>query len=170
MVQQAGGTVRIESVPGQGSQIRMYLPRTARRLRPGAEPSTGAVAGPGRAATVLVVDDDPDIREVLVASLDALGCSVLQAHDGPSSLQLLAETGPDLLIVDFAMPGMNGAEVASAVRERWPNLPIVFASGYAETAAIERAAGRDTPVLRKPFRIDQLQTVLAEVLTAAAAR
>ena len=107
-----------------------------------------------------------------MASLETLGYRVLDAEDGPSGLAILEQTHPDLmpdlLIVDFAMPGMNGAEVAQAVRSRWPGLPIVFASGYAETAAIERAAGRDVVVLRKPFRVEQLQAVVADALMEAA--
>ena len=68
------------------------------------------------------------------------------------------------MMVDFAMPGMNGAEVAKTARERRPDMPIVFASGYADTEAIERVAGPQAAVLRKPFRIDELQAVLAGLL------
>ena len=70
------------------------------------------------------------------------------------------------MMVDFAMPGINGAEVAKAARQRWPDLPIVFASGYSDTAAIERVAGSNAAVLRKPFRLDELQAVLATALQA----
>jgi CheY-like chemotaxis protein len=71
------------------------------------------------------------------------------------------------MVVDFAMPGLNGAEVAKAAWARLPRLPIVFASGYADTAAIEEVAGPDTPVLRKPFRIDELKAAVAEALRNA---
>ncbi len=76
---------------------------------------------------------------------------------------MVEQASPDLMMVDFAMPGMNGAEVAKAVRERRPDLPIVFASGYADTAAIEQAA-LNSAVLRKPFRMDELQPLLADAL------
>lgn len=69
-----------------------------------------------------------------------------------------------MVVIDFAMPGLNGAEVAKAARARLPQLPIIFATGYANTAAIEEMAGLDTPVLRKPFRINELQAVVAEAL------
>jgi len=164
MARQAGGTVRIESRPGAGTTVRICLPRTAAPARAGAEPEPSAAMAVESAATILVVDDDPDIRRMLAASLDALGYRVLEAEDGPSGLAALDGGAPDLVVVDFAMPGMNGAEVAKAVRERRPELPIVFASGYADTAAIEAVAGKDAAVLRKPFRIDQLQAVLAEAL------
>jgi CheY-like chemotaxis protein len=68
------------------------------------------------------------------------------------------------MIVDFAMPGMNGAEFAAAARRLKPGLPIIFVSGYAETAAIEKAAGPNTVVLRKPFRIEELESVIADAL------
>jgi CheY-like chemotaxis protein len=109
------------------------------------------------------VDDDADVRRFLVDSLDALGYRAVAAADGPAGLAALDRAAPDALILDFAMPGMNGAELAAAMRARRPGLPIVFATGYAETQAIEALAGKETPVLRKPFGIDELQTVLASV-------
>lgn len=77
---------------------------------------------------------------MLAASLEALGYEVLEASNGPMGLELAETAGPDLMMVDFALPGMNGAQVAQAARERWPDLPIVFASGYSDTDAIERRA------------------------------
>jgi CheY-like chemotaxis protein len=74
---------------------------------------------------------------------------------------------PDLLLVDVALPGLSGAELARAVRARRPAMPIVFASGYADTAAIEDVPGAPCPMLRKPFVIDELQRVLADVLREA---
>jgi CheY-like chemotaxis protein len=167
IARQAGGAVRLESREGHGTTVRILLPRTAAALRPdqaGAGP--GAPAGEA-SATILVVDDDPDIRRVLADSLDALGYRVVEAADGPAGLAALEAQAPDLMMVDFAMPGMNGAEVARAARQRRPDLPIVFASGYADTAAIESVAGKDAPVLRKPFRIRDLQAVVAQMLAAS---
>jgi CheY-like chemotaxis protein len=84
-------------------------------------------------------------------------------------LRALESVAPDVMVVDFAMPGLNGAEVAKAARARLPRLPIIFASGCADTAAIDEVAGPDTPVLRKPFRVDELQVAVAEVLRKAQA-
>jgi CheY-like chemotaxis protein len=164
IARQAGGAVRIESRPGAGTTVRMLLPRT--QAPPAAEEAGALPAeAPDRAsACILVVDDDPDMRRVLVASLETLGYRVLAAEDGPSGLAVLDRAGPDLLLLDFAMPGMNGAEVARLARQRRPGLPIVFASGYADTAAIEDAAGPEARILRKPFRMEEMQAVLAEAL------
>ncbi len=115
-------------------------------------------------ATVLVVDDDPDLRRVLAASLEVLGYAVVEAEDGPSGLAMLRAHAPDLAIVDFAMPGMTGAEVARAARVLRPDLPIVFASGYADTDAILDVAGPSARLLRKPFRVDELQSAVAAAL------
>jgi CheY-like chemotaxis protein len=76
---------------------------------------------------------------------------------------------PDVVVVDFAMPGLNGAEVAKKARERWPDLPVVLASGYADTAAIEQAIGKDAKLLRKPFRIDELLAAVADAASTVAA-
>lgn len=115
-------------------------------------------------ATVLVVDDDPDIRRFLADSLDALGYRFLQAENGPAGLKALDENRPDIILVDYAMPGMTGAEVARVARQKRPDLPIVFASGYADTAAIEAVACPEAIKLRKPFRLDELQAALGAAL------
>jgi CheY-like chemotaxis protein len=164
IARQAGGTVRIESRPGAGTTVRLYLPRTSATSPSASVAEASSAVEEGASATILVVDDDPDVRRMLVASLDALGYRVLEAADGPSGLAVLDGSEPDLMMVDFAMPGMNGAEVARTARERRPDLPIVFASGYADTAAIEAVAGTHTAVLRKPFRVADLQAVLAAAL------
>jgi PAS domain S-box-containing protein len=164
MARQAGGSVRIESRPGVGTTVRIYLPRTSELVQSGDGADQPAATNNENTATILIVDDDPDMRRVLVASLDTLGYRVLEAADGAAGLAVLSEEAPDLMILDFAMPAMNGAEVAKAARERRPDLPIVFVSGYADTAAIEASASTNMAVLRKPFRVDDLQLVLVEVL------
>ena len=126
--------------------------------------ATTGTDSPLRAATVLVVDDDPDVRRFLADSLEGLGFSVLEAEDGVAGLAALEGSIPDLLLVDFAMPGMNGAEVAKAARARWLNLGIVFASGYADTAAIDAAVGTSVAMLRKPFRIEELEAAVSGAL------
>jgi CheY-like chemotaxis protein len=117
---------------------------------------------PESSATVLLVDDDNDLRCILAGALATLGYEVREATDGLSALQILETFKPDVVVVDFAMPGLNGADVVKKAREKWPDLPIVLASGFAETAAIERAIGRDARLLRKPFRIDELLEAVAK--------
>jgi CheY-like chemotaxis protein len=159
---QAGGTVRIESKPGVGTTVRVFFPKTDQPVQ--RAPAERAEADEMRSSgsTVLLIDDDNDLRSVVSAALTSLGYHVEEAVDGPSGLRVLEEFKPDVLVVDFAMPGVNGAEVARKARNRWPGLPVVLASGYADTAAIEQAMGEDARLLRKPFRIDELLEAVGE--------
>jgi len=161
----AGGTARIESIPERGTIVRLLLP-----LRHDEAPAEEG-AGPGTEAAirlekrhVLVVDDDEGFRGMLVEALRDLGCMVTEAADGAAGLAALEASAFDLMVVDFAMPGMTGAEVAAAASVRHPALPILFASGYANTAAIEAVAGADAPILRKPFGVEELRAALDAVL------
>jgi signal transduction histidine kinase/ActR/RegA family two-component response regulator len=164
IARQGGGTARIETAPGRGTTVHIWLQRTA-NLPDAATESMRADGEPANVlASVLVIDDDADVRRMLVESLEALGYDVTEAEDGRAGLSILEGAPPDVLVVDFAMPGLNGAEVAKAARARLPKLPIIFATGYADTGAIEAMAGTDTPVLRKPFRITELQAAVADAI------
>jgi CheY-like chemotaxis protein len=88
----------------------------------------------------------------------------VQAADGHAGLAMVEGIRPDLLLVDFAMPGIDGAEIARQVRERHPRLPIVFVTGYADTVAIEKAVGPGAMIVKKPFRASELQWVIAEAI------
>lgn len=100
-----------------------------------------------------------DVRGFLDELLKSIGYNVLLAEDGYAGLAALERSAPDALIVDFAMPGMSGADFARAVRAKRSDIPIVFSSGYFDTSAI--AAGPAGTLLRKPFMIDELEAALA---------
>jgi CheY-like chemotaxis protein len=84
----------------------------------------------------------------------------VEAPDGASALSILDVDAPDVILLDFAMPAMNGAEVAREIRSRWPNLPIVFITGFADTQTIQAIEGEQMNMLRKPFRMSELQRAL----------
>jgi signal transduction histidine kinase len=153
---QAGGTVRIESKRRKGTTVRVFFPRTDQPVERVTDGRRSSPPVPDSTATVLLVDDDNDLRNVLAGALSTLGYKVQEATDGSSALRALETSRPDVVVVDFAMPGLNGAEVAKRARERWPGLPVVLASGFADTEEIEQAVGKDAKLLRKPFRIDEL--------------
>jgi signal transduction histidine kinase/ActR/RegA family two-component response regulator len=162
-VHQAGGAVTIDSEPAIGTTVRLMLRCTDGE--PMIEPDKAeTITMNAFAATVLVVDDDPDVRRFLATSLETLGYIPIQAEDGYAGLAAIDRSAPDAVILDFAMPGINGAEVARQARAKRPHLPVIFATGYSDTAAIEAAANSDAPVLRKPFRLDELSIALAAAL------
>ncbi len=164
-LRQSGGATRIESTPGSGTVVRLYLRRTdALPRRLDAQEAVDKVQGP--AVTILVVDDDPDVRAFLTESLDSLGYAAVTVEGGSAALKALEQTSPDVMILDFAMPEMNGAEVAKRIRQLRPDLPIIFASGYSETAAIRSVTGDRSRVLHKPFKVHELQAALGELLAS----
>jgi len=112
---------------------------------------------------VLVVDDDRLVRRFMAESLRSLGYQVTEAADGNAALEQLRTDAYDLLIVDFAMPGMNGVEVARVGRELRPSLRTLIVSGYADTNALENAIGAQ-PQLRKPFNVAELQAAVKNLL------
>ena len=170
VAQQSGGTVRIESEPGKGTRVHVLLPRAAAETS--AEDSSSGVAVAARssarppAARILVVDDDEDVRGFLADALDELGHEVTACACGEDAIGEVARNCPDLLLLDFAMPGMNGADVAREVRARCPDLPIVFVTGYAESEQLEAALGPAVKVLRKPFSVDELMAAIADNVVA----
>jgi PAS domain S-box-containing protein len=165
VARQSGGTARIESEPGKGTTVRLYFPRAGGpgEARPASTAASDEHATHAAAGQVLVVDDDPDVRGFIVASLEDLGYEVREADNGEGALSAFREAAPDLVVLDFLMPGMSGAEVARVLREERPGQPILFVSGYSETDAI-RAAAPDATLLPKPFRADALGKAVRHVL------
>ncbi len=158
---QAGGAMSIESEVGRGTSVHLYLKVAT------SDPDVIADHADGTAfskeETVLIVDDDADVRALVDDYLRELRYRTYSAPDADSALRLLDEIKPDLLIADFAMPGSNGAELARVFRQRFPDAPVLFFSGYADTAALESAVGK-APLLRKPFRPSELAAAIRSML------
>ena len=166
-VKQSGGHVNIYSELEQGTTIKIYLPRM-KGNRVEDQPDAAAVTVPGVGdETILVVEDDDDVRAFTVDSLRELGYRVLESHDGPSALRLLdrQEQPVHLLLTDVVMPEMSGRELAVAVHARQPDLPVLYTSGYTRNAITN--AGRLAPnvdLLAKPFTFADLAAKVREVL------
>jgi PAS domain S-box-containing protein len=167
MARQSGGTARIESEPGVGTTVKIYFRRAGRNAdaqAPSGDP--GAIAaGKRRAAKVLVIDDDEDVRQFIVSGLEEYGHEVTQADGGQEGIARFAETSPDLVILDFLMPGMSGAEVASHILAAKPSQRLLFVSGYSETEAIRKVAP-NAEILAKPFRAAALDEAVRDALAA----
>jgi PAS domain S-box-containing protein len=155
---QSGGTVTIESAPQSGTVVTLYLPRSA-EARSNAHADE---ASPDKAAgKVLLVEDNADVADVSQAMLEEIGYTVRLAADARQALVMFEAEPFDLVVSDIVMPGgMNGIELAEELRHRKPRLPIVLVSGYAASAS---AAPAQFPVLRKPFRMEQLAQAIARV-------
>jgi signal transduction histidine kinase len=166
MTRQSGGTVKIQSTPGAGTTVTIYL----RRAPTAAETLLAERSAEPRAIedlaglSVLIVDDEPEVREVVASMLEELGCDVMQAENGQHALQVVEAQQPTAMVIDFAMPGMNGADVAQATLSRWPGIKVVFATGFSQSAAIDAAIGRDAIVLRKPFGPRDLAAALSRAM------
>jgi CheY-like chemotaxis protein len=168
MARQSGGTAKVESAPGQGTAVKLYFRSAAEEVLADAAGTAGEaeqVSAKPKPASVLVIDDDPDVREFIVATLQDQGYRVSQASDGHEGLQELARAKADLVIIDFVMPGLSGAEVANRILAKSPNQPILFVSGYSETEAVKRVAP-NAPLLAKPFRADALDKAVRAALAA----
>lgn len=161
-----GGTARIETEMGRGTTVRLLL-RCCKGAAVSEGPPSPQSGTLGRSATILVVDDDAGVRRLLGEQAALLGAHSELAADGPSALEALRRGRPDLLLVDYAMPGMTGAELVREARRLWPGLPVVFATGYADSQAIEEAAGGSARILRKPFRLSDLAEALRAALEEA---
>jgi len=168
--QQSGGTARIRSEVGRGTCVTLYLPRhrgPADDTRPGS--AAGGLATVATGETVLVVDDEPTVRAVVVEVLAELGYAALEAADGAGGLAVLAsDARVDLLVTDVGLPGgMNGRQLADSARAIRPELKVLFITGYAETALSgEGEPGKGMAVLTKPFPVDMLAARIRDMIGA----
>jgi CheY-like chemotaxis protein len=161
---QSGGLAYIRSETGKGTTVEMYFPAAKDEVEEIPEtPATTEIPTGERSRSILVVEDDADVRRVIVECLGLIGYTVTEAPNGAEGLEAIQRHKPDLLVVDYAMPDMTGAEVISKAREMVGDLPVILATGYADMAAVERLAGKPT-VLRKPFDINSLGSAVAVAL------
>jgi len=166
-INQSGGHVRIASSVGQGTTVRLLLPRAG-----GTPPTNAPDPDPEPLATataphrVLVVEDDPAVRMLVADVLDSLGYQIVEASDGRSAAKLL-QSGAwfDLLISDMGLPGLNGRQVAEIARQSMPTLPVLFVTGYAEQATPRtEILAPGMRMIVKPFAIDTLASIVHDML------
>jgi CheY-like chemotaxis protein len=151
-----------ETAAGEGTRISIAL-RTADALaeHESAEP-THMSAG---SESILIVDDDPDVPQIMSGVLSDLRYQVGEAANGDAALNMLKDRRADLLILDYGMPGTNGAEVAAAAKRQNEGLRILFVSGYADTTVIEKPVGK-VVLLHKPFRPAEFAAAVRSSLDA----
>ncbi|QAY75167.1 response regulator [Sphingosinicella sp. BN140058] len=159
---QSGGTARIESREGHGTVVTIYLPRTREQTE--AEAPRPLAARPATRARILVVDDDDDVRLVAAAMVEELGYEVVAEACGDAALKRLDQQEFALLLTDVAMPGMNGVDLAARAAQIRPDLPILFASGYADIQTFGEELSDDR-LLKKPYRIADVAARISAILT-----
>jgi signal transduction histidine kinase len=171
MARQSGGSVAIDSTPGEGTRVTLSLPRAmSTEDCDAADAAPVELPRPGMSGElILVVDDDNAVRQVTVEMARDLGCEVAQASGGEQALALVDKLTPKLILLDYAMPGMNGLQLARALRERGLTAPIALVTGYAELSEADIHAGELAGLLRKPFTIRELQALLTQLRASAGA-
>jgi CheY-like chemotaxis protein len=156
-VHQAGGTIKIASKLGEGTALTMFLPH----VTSGATiPEHDAVSEhTARSGTVLLVEDNPDVASASTGLLEQLGYAVRWVPNAEAALREIEGNDFDLVFSDIVMPGgIDGLGLARVIRERYPGLPVLLATGYSDAVQNVRA---DFPILRKPYRVDELSRALA---------
>jgi CheY-like chemotaxis protein len=169
---QSGGQVRIYSEVGEGTTVCIYLPRLYGDVTAELTDDTSApVAGTEAGETILIVDDEPSVRMLIIDVLEELGYTVLEAADSATGLKLLqSNVRIDLLVSDVGLPGgMNGRQMADAGRQTRPDLKVLFITGYAENSVIGN--GHLEPgmqVMTKPFAVETLAARVQEMVRTKA--
>jgi two-component system, cell cycle sensor histidine kinase and response regulator CckA len=169
VVKQSGGSIAVDSRPGEGTTIRIFLPRQEGEVKESLEGEIGGdVRGEER---VLLVEDDVMVRRLVRETLRSRGYQVVDAGSAEDALQFLEnEIRPvDLLLTDLVMPGMGGRRLAELLKARWPGLPVLYMSGYSEDMAFRH--GRlepDAAFLPKPFSVEELLAKVRRVIRTRA--
>ena len=164
LLQQSGGSVELVSEEGVGTTVSLSFPAAPPATAEDATAAARLAAAARGGERVLVVEDDDGVRRFIVESLQALGYAVTEASGGVEGLERLRAQPPELLIVDYAMPGMNGVDVIKETRRSAPHLPIILATGYADMEAVHRVIDPQR-VLRKPFQIGDLEDAVRRALS-----
>jgi PAS domain S-box-containing protein len=167
---QSEGHARIYSEGGQGTTVKLYLPRYRGAVDETAAAAPGSTPHAAKdGETVLVIEDELAVRELVLDVLSDLGYHALEAVDGPSGLKVLQSGARiDLLVTDVGLPGMNGRQVAEAARQHRPDLKVLFITGYAENAAITNGflvPGME--MMTKPFAVDALAARIRDMIASA---
>jgi signal transduction histidine kinase/CheY-like chemotaxis protein len=171
IVQSLGGEILLDSQPGKGTQVTLRLPATAAEQETTSSSPGGSekAESPPSGAYILLVDDEEMVRRTTRLILERLGYRVVEVESPVRALEVIEEGRPlDLVVTDFAMPGMNGTELAERILRSRPDLPIVLSSGYLDQRTLDKARSLGLAgVLQKPYERERLSSVVEEALASA---
>jgi PAS domain S-box-containing protein len=168
-VRQSDGTMEIESRVGAGTAVHLFLPRAP--VGPAAPGASGkTVAADAAGGRILIVDDDPDVREITGQMLRQCGFAVTEVSGGQAALDTLLREEDrgekyDLIVIDIGMPGLSGVEMIARARRRWPELRVLYMTGHADGSGTQTDLGSET-LLKKPFRLHELESAVHRALRA----
>jgi PAS domain S-box-containing protein len=166
IVQQSGGTIRVQSAPGDGTTFEIYLPEVGDAVT--ASDDVPLVSDGSGSETILVVEDEPGVRQLALRTLEKAGYEVIAA-EGPSEALRTAERYEghiDLLLTDVVLPEMYGPELVAMLMQRRPEMKVLYMSGYAESTIVHHAVDAGARLINKPFALDELVRTVREVLDA----
>jgi two-component system cell cycle sensor histidine kinase/response regulator CckA len=166
IVEQSGGRIRVDSAPGRGNRFLIAVPETPGGVEPEPPAPKAMIAASG---TILLVEDEPEVRAIAAEFLEIEGYAVTQAVNGDHALKVIAQlsAAPQLLITDVVMPGADGREVAEALTVRFPGTPVLFTSGYTDDVVVRRGVSQaEVTFLAKPYTSSTLMAKVREALAS----
>jgi PAS domain S-box-containing protein len=162
IVKQSGGYIWLYSEPGQGTSVKVYLPRVS---EPASRPSRPVIAPRGEGETILVIEDEEAVRTLVRRALEDAGYQVLEAANGRDGLQATLSAEVDLILCDVVLPEMSGHELGRRIASARPHTPILYMSGYPGLEVVERGLiAHDAPFIEKPFTADGLASSVRGLL------
>jgi two-component system cell cycle sensor histidine kinase/response regulator CckA len=166
IVKQHGGEIVVQSVEGKGTEIAIYLPAYQEDATETADESPAQQVVSGGTGTILIVEDEENVRALVRAMLQKQGYNVLVSQNAEEAARLSEEHAGklDLLVTDVVMPGMSGPELALQLTALRPDLKVLYMSGHADSAVARHHIGPDAPFIQKPFRSDALSRKVRDVL------
>jgi PAS domain S-box-containing protein len=167
--QQSGGTVAIDSTVGIGTRVTLYLPRAQDKVTTPTDSDIKLPAEHDHSKRIMVIEDDPEVLEVITLTLNNMGYEVIEGGDGSNAINvsLAQDSSIDLLLTDVVLPnGINGPDMADAIVQIWGNMKVLLMSGYAQSEIL-RTTNEDLryPLIQKPFPMEKLRDKVGEILT-----
>ncbi len=167
IVKQTGGHISVESEPGKGTTFRLYFPRASREAERHPRPTSRRSAVRG-SETILAVEDEAEVRDLLASMLEGLGYRVLAAPDSDTALRVAREHGGpiDLLLTDVVLPGISGPALGRILTGLRPEVRVLYVSGYLDESGAGQGIPGDALLLHKPFSLEDLASTVRRVLAA----